>query len=150
MIRLVNLLEDDRKPNNAVSLSPGDRAVALREADELWRALNSPVSKDSPLYKDILKNSDVRSTLAAAERKMLEAPSVKSITGTEFEPNAKGRPVPKSAPSMGRIMGGVGAVGAVFDMYSMVRSVFDPSYADSYLCQINPKYPRCDWGPAES
>lgn len=46
--RLVNLLEEDRKPNRAVSLSRGDRAVALREAGELWRALNSPVSKDSP------------------------------------------------------------------------------------------------------
>jgi hypothetical protein len=150
LIRLVDLLEDDRKPNKAVSLSPGDRAVALREADELWRALNSPVSKSSPLYKDLANNSAVRETLAAAERKMLTSPSVKSISGTDFvQSHPKAQPRPKSAPTGGRIMGGVGAVGAVLDLYSMLRSVFDPAYGRSYMCQIIPNYVGC-LPPAEA
>lgn len=70
---------------------------------------------------------------------MLTSPSVESITGTEFEQShPKQAPRPKTAPRLGRVMGGVGAAFAIFDVLIMLRAAIDPHYAEELQCQIFP------------
>ncbi|MDR6981264.1 RHS repeat-associated protein [Streptomyces sp. 3330] len=73
LTRLVKLLEDDRKPDKNVNLSEADRAVALAEADELWKALNT-VDDAGAVTKLITDNSEVYNSVKSAGERMWRAP----------------------------------------------------------------------------
>ncbi|MFF7389756.1 RHS repeat-associated core domain-containing protein [Streptomyces scabiei] len=122
--RLTDILENDRKGN--VQLTPNDRNIALAEAQELWGALNT---KDTAgeITKVIKSNDQVASTLRAAGKHAIEAPSMSSITGSEFKANVyQGREVGKpKLTSAGRLPRLLGAAGVAGDALFFIQGIID-------------------------
>lgn len=108
--------------------------IALKEAEELWGALQTPMDTDHPMAKDLLGNPAARRSISSVDRRMLTSPSMASIAGTEFEANGKGRLVPTQQPRLGRILGGIGTMGGVFDFLSTIKLALDPDAANAHLC----------------
>ncbi|MCX4855667.1 hypothetical protein OG426_44310 [Streptomyces canus] len=86
LTRLIKLLEEDRKPDKPVSLSESDRTVAISEAEEIWGALNTK-DEAGVVTKLMTDNREVYNSVKAAGERMWRAPSMKSITGAEYEAN---------------------------------------------------------------
>jgi RHS repeat-associated protein len=88
LIRITKLLERDRK--GEISLSEGDRRVALDEAKQLWDALDT---KDqaravTKLMREVPK---VASSVRKAGTRALRAPSMSSVTGGITRKSRTGR-----------------------------------------------------------
>ncbi|WP_225837045.1 RHS repeat-associated core domain-containing protein [Streptomyces sp. NK08204] len=126
--RLEKLLEKDRKPDKPVNLSEADRNVALAEADELWRALDT--KDDAGAVTQIMKdNPKVYSAVKSAVEHAWRAPSMKSVTGGEFEESSHGVPRLRGAPTLPKVMDGVGVLSDLLFLWDGIKSVYnaDPS-----------------------
>jgi RHS repeat-associated protein len=122
LTRLVKLLEDDRKPDKNVTLSEADRAVALAEADELWKALDT-TDDAGAVTKLITENPEVYNAVKSAGERMWRAPSMKSITGAEFDPNPRGVPRLRGEPKLPKLMNGAGALGDLLFIWEGMKSI---------------------------
>jgi hypothetical protein len=122
LTRLTKLLEDDRKPDKKLNLSAADRSVALSEADELWRALNT-TDDAGAITKLIKENPDVYSAVKAAGDRMWRAPSMKSITGAQYDANPHGVPRLRGEPKLPRLLNGMGVVGDVLFIWEGISSI---------------------------
>lgn len=107
----MKLLEDDRKPDKNVNLSDNDRKVALSEADELWKALNTK-DEAGEITKIIKNNPDVYKSVKSAGERIWRAPSLKSVTGGEYDANPRGGvPRLRGEPKLPKVMDGAGVLG---------------------------------------
>ncbi|MFI6932946.1 DNRLRE domain-containing protein [Streptomyces sp. NPDC050287] len=123
LTRLTKLLEDDRKPDKKVHLSEADRNVALAEADELWKALNT-VDENGAVTKLLKENKEVHNAVKSAGERMWRAPSMKAISGGTFEPNPHGVPRLKGEPKLPKVLNGAGALGDLLFIWDGLRSLF--------------------------
>jgi RHS repeat-associated protein len=122
LTRLVKLLEEDRKPDKPVHLSEGDRTVALAEADELWKALNT-VDEAGEITKVMSENPEVYNAVKSAGERMWRAPSMQSITGAEYTPNPRGVPRLKGEPKLPKLLNGAGAVSDLIFIWEGMKSI---------------------------
>ncbi|WP_351234465.1 DNRLRE domain-containing protein [Streptomyces sp. NPDC002133] len=120
--RLVKLLEADRKPDKPTQLSVADRSIALGEADELWKALNT-VDENGAITKILKENDVAASAVKKAANITWRAPSMASITGGTFESNPHGVPRLKGEPKLPRIMNGLGVAGDLLFIWHGVESL---------------------------
>ncbi|MFE5026871.1 DNRLRE domain-containing protein [Streptomyces sp. NPDC056656] len=123
LTRLTKLLEDDRKPDKKVNLSEADRNVALAEADEIWKALDT-VDENGAVTKLINENQEVHNAVKSAADRAWRAPSMKAITGGEFEANPHGVPRLKGEPRLPKLLNGAGALGDLLFIWDGMRSLF--------------------------
>ncbi|WP_306191921.1 DNRLRE domain-containing protein [Streptomyces sp. MK5] len=124
LTRLAKLLEDDRKPDKNVNLSEADRKVALTEADELWQALNT--KDDAGAITKVIKgNPEVFNSVKSAAERTWRAPSMKSITGAEYEANPRGVPRLKGEPKLPKLLGGASVLGDLLFIWDGIRSIMN-------------------------
>ncbi|MEV5237984.1 RHS repeat-associated core domain-containing protein [Streptomyces cinnamoneus] len=120
---LSELIDGDRaaregaKGKNAVRLSDEDLAIAKREAQELWEALNSR-DVTGNVAKDIKTKPQLEKEMRGNREKVVNSAGMQDVTGRRFERNKyNGRPEPVGEPTkmrgFARTFGVVGGVAQV-------------------------------------
>ncbi|MEV4943492.1 RHS repeat domain-containing protein [Streptomyces zaomyceticus] len=135
--RLVKLLEEDRKPDKAFQLSAADRAIALKEVDEIWRALNTP-DNAGEITKILQANESAFSSVQKARTVMENSPSVSSVSGMKFtqsDPLRAPRPVGK----LPKLLGGLGIFGELLFIGDAITTPFrEGSCVFGDQCPVDP------------
>ncbi|MFE2011322.1 RHS repeat-associated core domain-containing protein [Streptomyces sp. NPDC059491] len=134
--RLVKLLEEDRRPNYAFHLSAADRAVALKEVEEIWDALNTN-DKAGEIKKIMLANESVYKAVDKARIMMETSPSVSSITGLTFKAS---HPLqqPRTTGRLPKLIGGLGLVGDLLFIGEAVTAPFREGSCVFDACAVDP------------
>ncbi|MFI9004984.1 RHS repeat-associated core domain-containing protein [Streptomyces sp. NPDC053541] len=123
LIRLIKLLENDRKPDRSLRLSESDREVALAEAEEIWNALDTE-DKAGKITEIMETNPEVKSTVKAAVERAIRAPSMASITGETYDINPRGgSPKPLGGARLPKLLNGLGVAG---DILFLVDGILAP------------------------
>ncbi|MFE7332136.1 hypothetical protein ACFU8W_46195 [Streptomyces sp. NPDC057565] len=86
-------------------------------------ALNT-VDENGAVTKIINKNQEVHNAVKSAADRMWRAPSMKAITGGEFEANPHGVPRLKGEPRLPKLLNGAGALGNLLFIWDGMRSLF--------------------------
>lgn len=135
LTRIVKLLEDERK-GKIPPLSAGDRAVALREADEIWKALDTK-DKAGKVTEILKTNKEVHSSVESAARRVIRAPSLASVTGGVYEPVPYKEPRLTNSPKIPKIVGTLGVAGELIWLFGAVKSIVKGECV--YDCDFRPE-----------
>ncbi len=135
LTRIAKLLEDDRK-GAIPPLSAADRAVDLSEADELWKALDTK-GKAGKITAILESNKKVSSSVKAAARRVIRAPSMASVTGGIYEEVPHEAPRLVNSPKLPKVIFGLGVAGELLWFLDSVKSIVEGDCV--YDCDYKPQ-----------
>ncbi|MFE7593287.1 RHS repeat domain-containing protein, partial [Kitasatospora sp. NPDC057512] len=125
MTRLTKLLEGDRKGQKGFQLTDDERKLALKEAEELWDALNNTEDKAGKLTKFMKGDERLRTKLVKMGDMVVGAPALRTVNGSTFEERPYKAPVRTGGSRLSGMMGKIGAAGEVLTFVDGLIQLFN-------------------------
>jgi hypothetical protein len=134
--RLRDLLELNRK--NKITLTPGEVDIATSEVQELWNALDT--ADDAGNVTEYLNSHpQAATTVRNIVNQTAAAPSLASVTGSEFEERPYKAPIRVRGPRLSSL-GLMDTLGGVVGAVAMVDTVVHVLKGDIPYCELTGSY----------